>query len=280
MYKSKLEKAGILIAVIGPLVGVVVAIVQLWQRMVTPWDLALLLWFYTATGMGITVGFHRMLTHRSFEAHPAVRALLLALGSMAVQGPALDWASNHIKHHAKTDTDDDPHSPLRGFFHAHMGWLITSRVAEPEVYGRWMLKDRMVLFFSRTFLFWIALGLFLPYALGGWQGFVWGGLVRVFLLHHVTWSVNSVCHVFGKRDYDTPDCSTNQWVVGILAFGEGWHNNHHAFPRSAFHGLKWWQIDVSAYAIRLLEWAGLARRVWRIPDETVYARRERRVAAG
>lgn len=273
LSKSPIEKAGILVAVIAPLVGVVVAIVQVWQRLVTPLDIGLLLGLYAATGLGITVGFHRMLTHRSFEAHPAVRALFLALGSMAVQGPALDWASNHIKHHAKTDTDEDPHSPLNGFIHAHVGWLFTGKVAEPEIYGRWMLKDPMVMFFSRTFLLWIAAGLLIPYAIDGWRGFVWGGLVRVFLLHHVTWSVNSVCHVFGKRDYDTPDRSTNQWIVGILAFGEGWHNNHHAFPRSAFHGLRWWQIDLSGYIIRLLERLGLAKRVWRPPVASIYERR-------
>ncbi len=265
MPKSRIEKVGVLITVVGPLVGVALAIAQLWQRSVTGRDVALMLALYVLTGLGITVGFHRMLTHRSFEARSSVRALLLALGSMAVQGPAIDWASNHIKHHAKTETDEDPHTPLKGFFHAHVGWLYTGNAAEPAIYGRWLLKDRMVVFFSRTFLLWVGLGLAIPYAIGGWQGFVWGGLVRIFLLNHVTWSVNSVCHVFGSRAYETPDRSTNQWLVGLLAFGEGWHNNHHAFPRSAFHGLKWWQVDLSAYSIRLMERLGLVSGVRRAP---------------
>jgi stearoyl-CoA desaturase (delta-9 desaturase) len=227
---------------------------------------------YFFTALGITIGYHRMLTHRSFETHPAVRFLFLVLGSMAIEGPALDWASIHIKHHANSDDDDDPHSPLHGFFHAHSGWFVSGFEAEPEVYGKWLLKDRMVMFASKTFFLWAALGFVIPYLLGGWTGVLWGGLVRVFLTHHVTWSVNSVCHTFGRRMFDTNDMSRNHWLVGLLAFGEGWHNNHHAFPRSAFHGLRWWQFDLSAYIIRALEWIGLAWDVWRIPAGSMQTR--------
>jgi len=272
MPEHRLERAVVLVLVIAPLLGTLFAIWLLWQRLVNWNDIALLFGMYFFTALGITIGYHRMLTHRSFEAYPAVRFCFLMLGSMAVEGPALDWASIHIKHHANTDTEDDPHSPLEGFFHAHMGWFVNIYHAEPEIYGKWLLKDRLVMFMSRTFFVWAALGFVIPYLLGGWQGVLWGGLVRVFLTHHVTWSVNSVCHSFGRRMFETNDQSKNQWLVGLLAFGEGWHNNHHAFPRSAFHGLRWWQFDLSAYIIHLLEWTGLAWNVWRIPAESLKAR--------
>jgi stearoyl-CoA desaturase (Delta-9 desaturase) len=218
------------------------------------------------------VGYHRMLTHRSFEAHPVLRFILMACGSMAVEGGALSWSSIHIEHHAMVDTEDDPHSPLEGFFHSHLGWMWNGFIAKPETYGSWLMKDRMVMFFERTFFLWVGLGFIIPYLIGGWQGVLWGGLVRVFLCHHVTWSVNSVCHTFGKKMFETEDLSTNQWLVGLLAFGEGWHNNHHAFPRSAFHGMRWWQIDISAYIIRLFEKLGLAWNVCRIPLDKQLAR--------
>src|SRR5579859_7959803 len=266
---TNLKKAIALIGVIAPLIGTITAIWLLWQRLVTWNDLAIFAGMYFFTAIGITIGYHRMLTHRSFTAHPAIRFFFLMLGSMAIEGPALDWASIHIKHHANTDTEQDPHSPLEGFFHAHIGWFLSGLLAEPDIYGTWLRKDRMVMFMSKTFVVWGILGLVIPYVLGGWTGLLWGGLVRMFLTHHVTWSVNSVCHMFGRRSFDTRDQSRNQWLVGLLAFGEGWHNNHHAFPRSAFHGLRWWQFDLSAYIIRLLEWTGLAWNVRRPPIERV-----------
>jgi stearoyl-CoA desaturase (delta-9 desaturase) len=281
MVRSRLERAFLLLLVITPLAGTIFAIWLLWQRIVNWNDVAILGAMYFFTALGITIGYHRMLTHRSFETHPVVRFFFLVLGSMAVEGPALDWASIHIKHHANTDEDDDPHSPLHGFFHAHMGWFLDVYHADPETYGKWLLKDRLVVFMSKTFFLWGALGFVIPYLLGGWQGLLWGGLVRVFLTHHVTWSVNSVCHTFGRRMFETNDQSKNQWLVGLLAFGEGWHNNHHAFPRSAFHGMRWWQFDLSAYIIRLLEWTGLASNVCRIPAENIQSRlaRKPRLAA-
>jgi stearoyl-CoA desaturase (Delta-9 desaturase) len=276
MARNRLERAFLLALVITPLAGTLLAIWLLWQRVVNWNDVAILGGMYFFTALGITIGYHRMLTHRSFETHPAVRFFFLMLGSMAVEGPALDWASIHIKHHANTDEEDDPHSPLHGFFHAHMGWFLDVYHADPETYGKWLLKDRLVLFMSKTFFLWGALGFVIPYLLGGWEGLLWGGLVRVFLTHHVTWSVNSVCHTFGRRMFETNDQSKNQWLVGLLAFGEGWHNNHHAFPRSAFHGMRWWQFDLSAYIIRLLEWTGLASNVCRVSMENMQARLARR----
>jgi stearoyl-CoA desaturase (delta-9 desaturase) len=272
MAKGWIEKAIVGIAVVAPLLGTIYAIYLLWGGLVGWPDIAIMGGMYFLTAVGITVGYHRMLTHRSFETHPALRFIFLVLGSMAFEGPALTWASTHIKHHATTDTDEDPHSPLAGFFHAHVGWLF-SYEAEPEVYGKWLLKDPAVMFASKTFFLWAAIGFVIPYLLGGWTGVLWGGLVRVFLTHHVTWSVNSVCHTFGSRMFDTNDMSRNHWLVGLLAFGEGWHNNHHAFPRSAFHGLRWWQVDLSSYIIWTLERLGLAWNVWRVPVESFHARR-------
>ncbi len=264
MNVKPLYKVVVLIVVIGPLLATVFAISLLWQRAVHLEDIALLLVTYALTGMGVTIGFHRMLTHRSFRSHPVVKFLLLVLGSMAVEGPAIQWASTHIKHHAHADQKGDPHSPLEGFFHAHIGWMFKDPDSSSALYGRHLLQDPLIVFVNRTFLLWAALSLLIPFLIGGWTGLLWGGLVRIFLTHHVTWSVNSVCHTFGKRAFETPDKSRNEWLVGLLAFGEGWHNNHHAFPRSAFHGLHWWQLDLSGSLIWVLEHCGLVKDVYRV----------------
>jgi stearoyl-CoA desaturase (delta-9 desaturase) len=220
-----------------------------------------------------------MLTHRSFQPHPVVKFIFLVLGSMAVEGPALEWAATHIKHHAHSDREGDPHSPVEGFWHAHMGWMFNRSFADPNVYCRNLVKDPIVIFVSRTFIFWVILSLAIPFAIGGWTGLLWGGLVRIFITHHITWSVNSVCHTFGKREFDTRDQSRNEWIVGLLGLGEGWHNNHHAFPRSAFHGLHWWQFDLSGYVIWTLERVGLVRDVYRVTPamRTRYANKKKEV---
>ena len=262
--KKAYSKPYILVIVIVPFLGTILAIVLLWQRAVHWSDLALLATLYTLTAFGMTAGFHRMLTHRSFQAHPVVKVILLVLGSMAVAGPPIEFAATHIRHHALSDREGDPHSPAEGFFHAHLGWLFKDRFADPQVYCRHLLKDAIVVFVDRSFLLWLILSLGIPFVIGGWTGFLWGALVRIFLGHHATFSVNSICHVFGKREFETNDHSHNQWAVGLLAFGEGWHNNHHAFPRSAFHGLHWWQIDLSGYVIWALERLGLAQDVYRV----------------
>jgi stearoyl-CoA desaturase (delta-9 desaturase) len=265
-------KVVVLLIVVVPFLATAVAVYLLWARAVHGSDLLLLGILYALTGLGLTVGYHRMLTHRSFRPHPVVKCLLLLLGSMAVEGPALPWAATHIKHHALSDREGDPHSPVDGFWHAHVGWLFGAGEGDPAVYCPHLVKDRMVVFLSRTFVLWAALSLVLPLVLGGWTGLLWGGLVRVFLTHHVTWSVNSICHTFGRRTFETRDRSHNEWVVGLLGFGEGWHNNHHAFPRSAFHGLQWWQVDLSGYLIWLLERLGLAREVYRVSPALVARR--------
>jgi stearoyl-CoA desaturase (Delta-9 desaturase) len=264
MRSLTINKIVMLVVVVLPFLATLFAIELLWQRAVNWTDLGLLVAFNVIAGLGITIGYHRMLTHRSFQPHPIVKFILLAFGSMAVEGPALEWAATHIKHHAHSDREGDPHSPVEGFWHAHMGWMFKSRDADPNVYCRNLVKDPMVVFMSRTFIVWVILSLVIPFAIGGWTGLLWGGLVRIFFTHHITWSVNSVCHTFGKREFETRDQSRNEWVVGLLAFGEGWHNNHHAFPRSAFHGLHWWQFDLSGYVIWTLERVGLVRDVYRV----------------
>lgn len=254
----------VLIIVIAPLLGTVLAILWLWQQAVHWSDLALLAGMYSLSMLGITIGYHRMLTHRSFRPHPVVKALLLIFGSMSAEGPAIEWAASHIKHHALSDREGDPHSPIDGFFHAHLGWLFNG-LADPNIYCRYLVKDRLVVFISYTFWLWLVLSFIIPFLIGGWTGLLWGGFVRLFLVQHVTFSVNSICHTFGRRDFETNDQSHNEWIIGMLAFGEGWHNNHHAFPRSAFQGLHWWQFDLSGYIIWTLERLGLARDVYRIP---------------
>lgn len=279
MKTSLAYKSIVLLAVVGPLVATIYAIATLWQKAINATDLTLLLVMYSLVALGVTVGFHRMLTHRSFAAHPVVKFIFLVLGSMALEGPALEWAATHIKHHSYSDKEGDPHSPVEGFFHAHIGWLFKDRMADPNQYAKHLQKDPIVVFVSKTFLLWVALSLIIPFAIGGWSGLLWAGLVRIFLTHHVTWSVNSVCHIFGRRDYETNDQSRNEWVVGLLSFGEGWHNNHHAFPRSAFHGLRWWQIDGSGYLIWSLEKLGLAKDVYRISSDQMQKRQDRAASA-
>ena len=264
MRAVTLYKVVVLVVVVVPFLATALAVRLLWAHAVHWSDLVLLGVMYSLVALGVTVGYHRMLTHRSFRPHPVVKFLLLVLGSMSIEGPALQWAATHIKHHALSDREGDPHSPVEGFFHAHIGWMFSDDESDPNVYCRNLVNDRMVVFVSRTFLLWSILAFVIPFAIGGWTGLLWGGLVRIFLTHHVTWSVNSVCHTFGKRAYETRDRSRNEWVVGLLGFGEGWHNNHHAFPRSAFHGLHWWQFDLSGYTIWALERLGLAHDVYRV----------------
>ncbi|MGQ0627232.1 MAG: acyl-CoA desaturase [Phycisphaerales bacterium] len=263
--------------VLFPFIGLVVAIVMLWGVAFDWVYLALMVGMYAISGFGITVGFHRYFTHKSFETSPVGVYLLAAAGSMAAQGGVIEWVADHRLHHQCSDDEHDPHSPhqsgsgirgfLKGLWHSHMGWILRSRTPDNDRYVPDLKKDPLVCAVDRQFVMWVGIGLALPAVLGGlltwsWMGvllgFIWGGLVRVFLVHHVTWSVNSVCHIWGSRPYESHDHSRNNAVVGVLALGEGWHNNHHAFPTSARHGLSWWQIDTSYMLIRALEIVGLA----------------------
>jgi stearoyl-CoA desaturase (delta-9 desaturase) len=266
-----------LLAVVLPFLGLAAVPALLWGRGFGWADLGLLLGGYALTALGVTVGFHRLFSHRSFEAVRPVRFALAALGSMAVQGPLLKWVALHRRHHQHSDRPGDPHSPhhagagplgaLRGLWHAHLGWVFRADPPGLDRYVPDLLKCRTARSVSALFPVWVVAGLGFPALLGGlvalnWagalSGLVWGGLARVFLVHHVTWSVNSVCHFWGRRPFDSRDHSRNNLLFGVLALGEGWHNNHHAFPTSARHGLSWWQIDVSYWVIRALERLGLA----------------------
>jgi len=268
-----LPRAITLVAVVVPLLATVFAIVKLWKRDVVPVDLVLLVVLYFATGIGITVGFHRFATHRSFKSGRVIEFVLLALGSMAVEGQVITWVATHWRHHQFADKPGDPHSPLEGLLHAHLGWMFGDDGGMVNQEVKYLKQDRVAGFINRTFVLWVGLGLLIPFLIDGWRGLLWGGLVRIFLLHHVTWSVNSVCHQFGRRSFDTPDQSRNQWIVGLLGLGEGWHNNHHAFPESAFHGLHWYQIDVAGYVIRLLECTGLISGVRRVSRDRMERKR-------
>lgn len=282
------------VAVILPLMGLLAACVMLWGVAFSWMYLVLLAAMFLATGLGITVGYHRLFTHRSFETPAWVRYTFGALGSMAVQGPVLHWVAEHRRHHQHSDHDGDPHSPhghgdtwrdtIRGAWHSHVGWMFRRSSRELPRYIKDLRSDRVACAVSRQFPLWVVAGLALPAAIGGlmtmsWMGvllgFLWGGLVRVFLVHHVTWSVNSVCHLWGARPFASHDHSRNNAIVGVLALGEGWHNNHHAFPTSARHGLVWWQFDLSYVLIRALAAVGLAWGV-RTPDAERIARKRRR----
>ncbi|MEX2217209.1 MAG: acyl-CoA desaturase [Phycisphaerales bacterium] len=281
-----------LCAVVIPFVGFLAAVVLLWGVALDWVHLALLGGMYAVTAVGITVGYHRLFTHRSFQAVAPVRVALAVMGSMAVEGPVLQWAAMHRKHHQHSDTEEDPHSPhvhgdgvvgtLRGFWHAHVGWLFKGGDGGLGKYVPDLHSDRALRAVSRLFPLWVLLGLLIPAVLGGlltlsWTGallgFLWGGLARIFIVHHLTWSINSVCHIWGTRPFRSHDESRNNAIMGVLGLGEGWHNNHHAFPASARHGLRWWEIDASYWIIRLLVLCRLASEV-RVPSpERIAAQR-------
>jgi stearoyl-CoA desaturase (delta-9 desaturase) len=267
---------------------------QLWEVALGPSDLVVFAVMYVLTGVGITVGFHRLLTHRSFKTTRAVRATLAILGSVAIEGPVISWVADHRKHHAFSDREGDPHSPhvdhghglggaLRGLFHAHVGWLfIHTHRGRKTRYAPDLLKDPVVAWIDRTFVLWAVAGFAASFVLGatlasswmgGVTGMLWGGLVRMLVLHHVTYSINSLCHFFGRRAFDTDDESRNLSWLAPLSFGEAWHNGHHAFPTSARHGLNPRELDIAAGVIGLLERLGLAWDVVRIDPERVAAKR-------
>lgn len=259
-------KVYVLLVVILPLAATLFALGAFTWYEGSALEIGLFLTLYVVTAVGVTVGYHRMVAHRSFEAGPITRGVLLVLGSFALEGDPIHWAATHIKHHAHADAEGDPHSPLQGLWHAHAGWIARRHmVGDPKVYVPHLMSDPVVRLVSRTYWLWVAVSFALPALVAGWTGLLWGGVVRMFFVHHVTWSVNSICHLFGRRPYRTGDQSANNWVVAILGFGEGWHNNHHAFPQSAFHGLRPWEVDFAGYSIRLLRRLGL---VWNVHAPT------------
>ena len=261
---------------------------QLWASLLGWNDIFVFLLLYALSGLGVTVGFHRLLTHRAFKTTRSVRAALAILGSAAIEGPVISWVADHRKHHAFSDQPGDPHSPhvdhgggwigaSRGLLYAHVGWLfVHSHRGRRTRYAPDLLADPVVSWVDRTFLVWALGGLVAAFGLGwlfggrlrdGFTGVLWGGAVRILVLHHATYSINSLCHFFGRRRFDTGDESRNLAWLAPLSLGEAWHNNHHAFPTAAEHGLRRWELDPSALVIRALERVGLAWDVVRVSPE-------------
>ncbi len=292
---TRLERNVNIAAVVTPFLGVLAGAALLWDHLLGPRDLAIAGVLYVLSALGVTVGFHRLLTHRAFQTAPWLRHALAVLGSLSLQGPVIDWVADHRKHHTFTDEAGDPHSPhagagagvrgmLRGLWHAHVGWLFeTHGQASSKRYAPDLIADPTMRRINRGFPL-LALGsLLAPFLAGlalsggslvsgGLSALLWGGLVRIFLVHHITWSINSICHFFGSRRFATDDHSTNVFWLALPSLGEAWHHNHHAFPRSAFHGLRWWELDPSGWLILGLEKLGLAWDVVTVSPERAVAK--------
>jgi stearoyl-CoA desaturase (delta-9 desaturase) len=263
-----------------PFVALLVAVPLVWGWGMTWIDLALAAAFYVFATLGVTVGFHRYFTHGAFKASRPLRVALAIAGSMAVQGSVIFWVASHRRHHAFADREGDPHSPwlfgtsasalLRGFWHAHMGWMFGREVTNADRFAPDLVADADLRVVNRYFWLWITLSLALPALLGGlltwsWWGavtaFFWAGLVRIAFLHHVSWSVNSVCHLIGERPFASRDKAANFWPLAVLSMGESWHNSHHADPTCARHGVLRGQVDISARVIWAFERLGWATDV-------------------
>ncbi len=287
------QKAIILTSVILPFVALAVGVYFAWGHAFDWSQLGIVLFMYFFSGLGVTLGYHRLFTHSSYQAVRPLQFVLGVMAGMAVEGPLIWWVATHRRHHQHSDCELDPHSPhaalppnatfrdrVKCFIHAHVGWLITDHETDSMRYAPDLEADPMMRMLSRYFPLLVILGLALPTGLG-WLaggaygallGFLWGGLARIALLHHITWSINSVCHVWGAKTFRSGDESRNNVLMGLLGFGEGWHNNHHAFPTSARHGLQWWQFDLSWTLIRVLETCGL---VWKVKVPTAERQREK-----
>jgi stearoyl-CoA desaturase (Delta-9 desaturase) len=292
--KSTLEIVTLYVFVVVPFIALAVVVPAVWGWGLSWLDVGLTVGFYFFTLLGVTVGYHRHFTHGSFRAKRPLRLALAVAGSMAVQGPVVQWVADHRRHHAFSDREGDPHSPwrygtdaralLKGMFHAHLGWLFDRRKTNPERYAPDLLKDKALVTTSRMFVVWSFVSLILPAVIAlavtgswaaTWSAFFWAGLVRIGLLHHVTWSINSVCHVVGSRPFASRDRATNFWPLAILSGGESWHNLHHADPTCARHGVLRGQIDMSARVIWAFEKLGWASNVkWPDPVRLAAKRRE------
>jgi stearoyl-CoA desaturase (delta-9 desaturase) len=284
--KKRGEQIVLYLVVILPFLAFVAAVPVAWGWGLGWTDVALFLAFYIPSGLGITVGYHRLFTHSSFKANRPLRIGLAIAGSLAIEGPVIRWVADHRRHHAFSDKEGDPHSPwrygetvpalLKGLGFAHIGWMFDVEHTNRDKYTPDLLRDKDIALVDRLFPLWAAVSLIAPAVLGGlitwsWAGalsaFFWASLVRIFVLHHVTWSINSICHAIGQRPFAARDKSTNFWPLAILSFGESWHNMHHADPTSARHGVLRGQIDESARIIWLFEKLGWATDVrWPKPE--------------
>jgi stearoyl-CoA desaturase (delta-9 desaturase) len=266
--------------VLIPFLGTALAIALFWVAPIGYSEIALFLIFYVLTVIGIEVGYHRLFSHRSFQTSRPIQALLAILGSMAAQGGVIFWVAHHRRHHQYTDQPGDPHSPhlhgegflgtLSGLWHAQAGWVLDGEITNSAVFAKDLLRDPLISTINRWQQVWVLAGLLIPTLLNGlivgtWlgalQGLLWGGLVRIFVGQQIVNATNSVCHWYGNRPFKSDDMSTNNWLLAIPSLGQSWHNNHHAFPNSAVAGLYWWQVDVSTWLIRSLQYLRLAQNV-------------------
>lgn len=266
--------------VLIPTVSAVIGLGLVYRSGISAWEIGLLVGMFTLTTIGLEVGFHRYFSHHAFQTNTVIRIILAVLGSMGAGGGVIYWVAHHRRHHQYTDLPGDIHSPhlhgdgigghLRGLWHAHVGWIFQGEITNSILFAKDLLRDPIIAKINRLQLVWVVLGLVLPAVAGGiitgtwsgvWHGLLWGGLVRIFLVHQFIWSTNSICHLYGSRPFATDDRSTNNFWLAIPTLGQSWHNNHHAFPNSAIVGLHWWQIDLSAWLIRSLEAVGL---VWNV----------------
>ena len=267
---DRTEKVVNSIGVFAPSVAFIITVILAWGTWLTLDDAIVFLILYFMTGFGVTIGLHRLLTHRAFKTYPVLRYFWAVLGALSLEGPIIGWVANHRKHHSFSDLEGDPHSPhhhgtgvsgaIKGLWHAHIGWLVADfKGASQERYTPDLIKDKGMVFISKHYLAWVIMSLLiLPALLGLIIGgpsailgaVLWGGIIRVFWLHHTTYSINSICHFFGRRKYETTDESRNVFWLAPFTFGESWHHNHHAFPTSAFHGLRWYEFDMSGLIIR------------------------------
>lgn len=271
-----LQRRFALMTMVVPFLGTLVAIgsIPIWGF--SSMDLSLFIVMFSLNQIGITVGYHRYFAHCAFKANRVMQVILAVLGSITAQGPLIHWVSYHRRHHQYSDMAGDPHSPyvdengkkmgaVHGFWHSHLGWMMNSTVTNSTLYAKDIIRDSLLVQINKLYLVWVVLGIAFPALLGGllmgsWigvlKGFLWGGMVRLFLGHHAFWTIGSIAHIFGNRPFDTHDKSTNNVLPTIFNFGESWHNNHHAFPNSALFGLEWWQIDIGGWVIRLLALLG------------------------
>lgn len=290
--KQTWEQVALTLFVVVPFLAVLASGLLLWGHGVGWTDIAIAVGMLVVAGHGITVGFHRYFTHGSFKAKRPLRIALAVAGSLAIEGPIIRWVADHRRHHAFSDKPGDPHSPhlygegvgplMKGLWHAHVGWLFDPEQTSTVKYAPDLIADPDMVRLHRAFPWLVAVSLLLPAVLGfaltgslvgALTAFFWGSLVRVFVLHHVTWSINSICHTFGNRPFKTRDRSTNFWPLAVISFGESWHNLHHADPTSARHGVERGQLDSSARLIWLFERFGWASDVrWPVDERLAKSR--------
>jgi stearoyl-CoA desaturase (Delta-9 desaturase) len=284
--RKNITQLGVYIFILVPFAALVAAVPLAWGWGLTWVDVILALVMFEITGHGVTIGYHRYFTHGSFKAKRPLKIALAIAGSMALQGPPIIWVADHRRHHAFSDKEGDPHSPwlfgtsplalAKGFWHAHMGWIFDRSLTNKERFAPDLMADKDIVWVNKMFPLWTVISMLSPALLGGlitwsWWGaltaFFWAGFVRVAILHHVTWSTNSICHMIGDRPFVSRDKAANVWPLAILSFGESWHNLHHADPTCARHGVKKGQIDTSARMIWLFEKFGWVNSVrWPTPQ--------------